>query len=68
MIIKFSKAEKIKFMEAMSSWHNLSKVMNNWNRKELKVAFSVEKSTRNRMHVLKRLAGRYNSARAIKLD
>jgi|GEM_PF-4034546 len=68
MIVKFNKTEKTKFMKAMSSWDNLSEVMYKWNKNELSIAFSVEKLTRNRGHILKRLVGRYNSVRAIKLD
>ena len=68
MMVKFSKIERTKFMKIMSSWDSLSRVMYNWTKKELSIAFSVEKSTRNREHILKRLAGRYNSVRAIKLD
>ena len=68
MKVKFNKTEKTKFMKAMSSWDNLSKVMYNWNENELSIAISVEMVTRKRIHILGRLAGRYNSVRAIKLD
>ena len=68
MIVKFSKSEKAKYMRLMSSWEKLSSTMNSWKKIELSIAFSVEKSIRNREHILKRLAGRYNSIRAIKLN
>ena len=68
MKIKFSKAEKARFVEEMSSWENLSKVMYDWSKDELKVAVSVESATKKRKHILQRLVSRYNSVRAVKLD
>jgi len=68
MIVKFNITEKNYYMEKMSSWEKLSEVFYDWDENELKTAFSVERFTRNRKHILKRLVGRYNSIRAIKLD
>ena len=68
MIVTFNEIELDRFMKEMSSWEKLSEVIYNWDENELSMAFSIEKLTRDREHILKRLVGRYNKVRSINLD